>query len=63
MTTVSSIKFKDGDEDEELGYDCISIEVISNGYLVTLETEEDVYKYVYEFENKGDLIALLKESL
>ncbi len=61
--SVASIDFKEKDEIDVEGFDSIEIEVVSNGWLVTLESDEEVFKYVYDFKNKGDLIAFLKESL
>lgn len=64
MGSVSNLQFKDGDGDEVEPMAEVSIRLVSNGYLVTLTTEEEEeYVNVYEFGSKEAMLEMLRDAL
>lgn len=63
--TVSMLEFKEKDDGtEDVSYPRVEVEEITNGWVVTLEDSNDEeFKYVYDFKNLSELLKKLKEVL
>ena len=55
MTTIQTLKFKDGEEDGVYdSYVDVRIETVDNGFLVTYIVEGEEERFVYNYDSKGD---------
>ena len=57
------LEFGDGDDGPSESVSTYSIDLAFNGYILTYFSDEEGIEYKYVFENKDDLIGLLKEIL
>lgn len=66
MSTVTSLDFKekDTDDNEPTLTSELRIEVVENGWLVTITNEdEEEVQHVFEFPNGAQMIAHITEAL
>ena len=65
MSKITNLKFKEKDgDDNEMYINYVSIQVVENGYIITVtDADDEDTSYVVPYKDKDDVIKLIKSSL
>lgn len=65
MSKITNLKFKEKDgDDNEVYVSYVSIQVVENGYIITVtDADDEDTSYVVPYKDKDGVIKLIKSSL